>query len=461
MSVTTTHPEYDAHLSLWTMIDQAIAGEQAVKADPTNLPKSSGMIEAERQDDKNEYLYRAYVARAQYESWVGDSLRSMMGLVARLTPVIQLPHGMEMIEASATNDGYSLQQLFMRVCRQTIGYGRSPLLANIDDAGKPYIDLYRPESAINWKTDNVGGREDLVLTVLRESRPASDADEFSHDMDTVYRVFRLREGVCTSVVLDEKDNVVEDERVLGRVDSLGNVLSGVGYIPIVFSGSTDNTPAIDEIPMLTMARAALKSYQLSADYFASLHQTSHPQPWVSGLESDKELTVTGPSAAWDLGESGKCGYLEFTGAGIDAVRQAMADQKNAALEAGAKVMDVQGTESGEARKARQNDQHATLHSIVMTAADGIEQALKYCAEWLGLNPEEVKFTVKPDFTTGQVDSSILQQLQAAVVAGGVSWQSYWKYLTTGKLPDWPYDDEKEALANEGPALGNLNGPGRA
>ncbi|WP_122780029.1 DUF4055 domain-containing protein, partial [Pseudomonas viridiflava] len=92
--------------------------------------------------------------------------------------------------------------------------------------------------------------------------------------------------------------------------------------------------------------------------------TSHPQPWVSGLDDKVELSVTGPSAAWDLGPTGKADYLEFKGTGIEANRKAMDDQKNAALEAGAKVMDVDGTESGEARKTRQNDQHATLHSIV-------------------------------------------------------------------------------------------------
>lgn len=40
-----------------------------------------------------------------------------------------------------------------------------------------------------------------------------------------------------------------------------------GVIP---TGTTDNPPPLDEVPLLTMARAAIKSYQLSADYFTSL-----------------------------------------------------------------------------------------------------------------------------------------------------------------------------------------------
>src|SRR5690606_17768057 len=123
------------------------------------------------------------------------------------------------------------------------------------------------------------------------------------------------------------------------------------------------------------------------------------------------------SAAWDLGPNGSCGYLEFQGAGIEAVRQAMDDQKNAALEAGAKVMDIGGTESGEARKARQNDQHATLHSMVITAAEGIEQGLRYLADWLGFDEKQVSFTVKPDFTSAGVDAQLAAQLLTAAQAG--------------------------------------------
>lgn len=240
---------------------------------------------------------------------------------------------------------------------------------------------------------------------------------------------------------------------MGVVDGNANLVRGLGYIPVIYCGSTDNSPDVDEVPLLTMARAALKSYQLSADYFTALHQTSHPQPWVSGLDESVELSVTGPSAAWDLGPSGSCGYLEFQGAGIQAVRTAMEDQKNAALEAGAKVMDVSGTESGEARKTRQNDQHATLHSIVITAAAGIEQALRYAAEWTGYNPDEVAFKVKPEFVMPVVDAQVLAELQKSVMAGTISAETYWQYLTTGKLPEHPYDEEAELIGDDRGAAG--------
>jgi len=451
MPVTTQHPDYVAHLPEWEMMAQALEGELAVKADTSNLPKPAGMAAAEEAgegDDKGR-LYRNYTDRAQYEHWVKDGVRAMTGLVSRQIPEIKLPAAIAEMEANATSDGYSLRQLFMRAVVEVLAMGRQALLVDVDDDGRPFMARYNAMSAINWKSTNQGGREDLSLVVLAERRAKPDADEFSHDTDAVYRVLDLDEGKYRVRVLKEDGSEVKPTVTPGHTNTAGETVKAIPYLPIVFCGSTDNGSAIDEVPLLTMAKAALKSYQISADYFTALHQTSHPQPWVSGLDEDADLAVTGPSAAWDLGPNGTCGYLEFQGAGIDANRQAMNDQKNAALEAGARVMDVGGTESGEARKTRQNDQHATLHSVVITVAEAIEQALRYAAEWKGANPAEVIFRVKPDFNPVVVDPQVLQQLQAAVIAGGVSWNTYWLYLTSGKMPEHDYNEEALHVENPG------------
>ncbi|KPY33163.1 DUF4055 domain-containing protein [Pseudomonas syringae] len=453
MPVQSTNPEYDAHIDEWRMMDDALEGEDAIKRRELNLPKPSGMVQAEKLDAAgNRYLYDNYRDRAQYDHWVRDSLRSMMGLVSRLIPEIALPAGLKSIEENATADGFSLRQLFMRMVRQTISHGRVPMVVNVDDAGNPYFSTYTARNAINWDTADQGGRQDLVLSVFREFRKKG-GDRYSHECETVYREFFMQEGVCFTSVRNQGGEIVEDERALGTVGSGNRLVRGLPYLPVIYCGSTDSSPGVDEIPLLTMARAALKSYQLSADYFAALHQTSHPQPWVAGLDEAVELSVTGPSAAWDLGLNGKCGYLEFQGAGVEAVRKAMADQKGAALEAGAKVMDVSGTESGEARKTRQNDQHATLHSIVMTVAEAIEQGLRYAAEWKGYRPEEVTFTVKPEFITPVVDAQVLSELQKSVMAGTISAVTYWQYLTTGKLPERAYEDEAGLISDERESLG--------
>lgn len=453
MPVQSTNPDYDAHIAEWEMMDDALEGECAVKRNERNLPKPSGMVEAEKLDATgNKYLYQNYTDRAQYEHWVRDSLRSMMGLVSRLIPEIKLPAGLKGLEDNATSDGFGLKQLFFRMVRQAISHGRVPLVVNIDERGEPYFSTYSARNAINWKVGSMGGRQDLILAVFIEFRDSKE-DEFDHECKMVYRVFKMIDGVCHSEVIGEDGAVLEGLRALGTTGNDNRLVKGLPYLPVIYCGSTDNSPEVDEVPLLTMARAALKSYQLSADYFTALHQTSHPQPWVAGMDESVELSVTGPSAAWDLGPSGSCGYLEFQGAGVEAVRTAMEDQKNAALEAGAKVMDVGSAESGEARKTRQNDQHATLHSIVITVAEALEQGLRYAAEWKGYDPKQVVFKVNPEFVIPAIDAQVLGELQKAVMAGTVSADTYWMYLTTGKLPERPYDEEADLISDERESAG--------
>ncbi|MCY4126130.1 MAG: hypothetical protein OXF59_13190, partial [Pseudomonas sp.] len=163
MPVQSTNPEYDAHIEEWRMMDDALEGECAIKGSPRNLPKPSGMVEAEKLDGQgNAYLYQNYTARAQYEHWVRDSLRSMMGLVSRLIPEVKLPSGLKGVEENATADGFGLTQLFLRIVRQTISHGRVPLVVNVDDQGQPYFATYAARNGINWDTADQGGRQDLV-----------------------------------------------------------------------------------------------------------------------------------------------------------------------------------------------------------------------------------------------------------------------------------------------------------
>lgn len=446
MPASTKHPDFNTAQELWQVIDDAMGGDIAIKrAGETYLPKSNGMKQAELADPKNTYLYDAFKTRADYPHWVKDSLRSMGGLAAKLKPEINIPNDrLKSLINNATSDGFGLEDLFLRIIGQLLQRGRYVLLVDVDSEGNPFIATYTAHNAINWNYANYLGRQDLSLVTLSELVSAAE-DEFSHETKVQYRVLDLDNGVYRVRLFDDKD--AQDGEDLYPT----NGKQGLDYIPAVFCGSTKNSPDIDEIPMLTMAKAAIKYYQISAEYYQELHHTSHPQPWVSGVTDDKPLRVTGAMAAWVLPQDAQCGYLEITGIGIEAKRTAMLDQKNSALEAGAKTMDTGTQESGDARNARQRDQQSSLYGIVINAAAAVDQCLKYAAEWLGYNPDEYSFAVKPDFAEAGYDVQLAQQIFNAAVAGNLSMATYWDYIRTGKLPDHGYDIELARIENPNPA----------
>ena len=91
--------------------------------------------------------------------------------------------------------------------------------------------------------------------------------------------------------------------------------------------------------------------------------------------------------------------------------------------------------------------------MVITGASAIAQALRYAAEWTGYNPDDVVFTVKPEFVIPEVNAQVLAELQKSVMAGTISAETYWQYLTTGKLPERAYDEEAGLISDERESTG--------
>ncbi|UTD55948.1 DUF4055 domain-containing protein [Halomonas sp. MS1] len=460
MAVTSQNEQYTAMLEEWQEMEDALVGPRAISAGGIiYLSKTSGMIEAESlaatdnsplTPAQAKQLYDAYKRRAEYPLWVKDSLRTMVGLVSRQEPEIQLPNQMSDLLNEATSDGFSLKQLYLRIVAALLTKGRKPLLAEFDDNGKPYIATYTAETAPNWLTSDAGGRQDLTLVVFTEQKLKAGADEFAPEYETVYRVLDLQEGLRYRVrIMNEAGVEIEDTEYPGLIG--GTQSTPLKFIPAVFAGSTDNNADVDEIPLQTMAKAALKYYQLSADYYTAMHYTAHPQPWIA-MNGDGDMRVTGPMAAWMLPENGKCGYLEFTGAGIEKLRQAMQDQQNAAAESGAKTIDIGGMESGEARKARQNDQYSALYSVCVNGAEALEQMLRYIAYWKGMKESEVAeqviFKVEPKFSKEEVDAAMLQVVYNIVMADRAPNEVLFESMRKAGLTDMS-DDELVSLMTTG------------
>lgn len=456
--ISTQHPEYIAHLPVWELMRDALKGEREIKLRGVKYLPIPPVLRDNltTETERTLVLYDAYKARGQFPEWAVETRRAMVGLASKLKPEIALPPRLEHMRDNATADGFTLNQLFLRALREVLVYGRVCLVVDVDHAGLPFIAVYNTFSAVNWQSSVVDGRHRLSLVVLREMRPTPNRDKYSHETVETYRELSLNESNHYEVVCYDKAGQEIDRPTAHRADG-----SELDEMPVVFCGSTDNSPAVDEVPLQSVVQHALKFYQVSADYYASLYYTSHPQPYTTdggagvtdpdgNNTGEVDFTVSGPSVVWSLPYGATCGYLEFTGSGIEANYKDMQTQRSAAAEAGSRVMDVGGQESGDARKARQNDQRATLSTAVTTVAESIEQVLRIAARWLGVDDKEVRFSVVPDFSDVEVDPQMLAQLFTLERGGILAKDAVHHFLQTGKLPERTYEDELTHMDNTQP-----------
>ena len=463
MPVSTKHKQYEDAQPQWEKVRDALKGESHIKSlGDKYLPKTSGMRVIEESKTVSattaKQLYDAYKMRADYPEWPRETRRTAIGLVSKLNPVItDLPKSLEYLQTNATCDGFGLDQLWLRNADELYSVGRAVLVVDVDSSGKPYFATYSAESFINWSTEVVDGRRDLVLAVFEENviDPNSD-DRFSHDTVKQYRVYELIGGKCRVAVYDADEKLVPETEVW--LKGRGGV--PLTYIPVVVGGALVNSININESPLLGVAQAAAKAYMTSADYHQELHLTAHAQPVVTGMstiykdgkEIKPEINYIGPQAVITLPVGGDFKFAEITGNGIEAKRQAILDKKNAAAEIGAKTIDIGGVESGDARNARQSDQQASLQSVVTNSALMIQQGARYAADIAGV-PEatanKILFTVDAEFNQTIADPQLLTALNNAVNAETLPLEAMHSYAVKTKMidPETTIDDYRGMIEN--------------
>ncbi len=467
MDISPKHADLNELAPFYIFIDDVLKGEEYIKSTKTRyLPKTAGMKTLTAQiasqsvnatSDDVDTLYKDLVERAQFPSWVEEAQVIMVGLIARVTPVEAIPTKLQYLQENATNDGYSLKELFQRVCYHLLRYGKVTLVADVDDDGKGYIALYDAYAEYNWAYGNTSGRKDLTMVAFSEKKAKNPDNPFDTEKIDVRRAYMMQSGLATVFVSEgEEKEAIKVSPILGMPNRPLN------YLPVVRLSAINNISEHSNPPLLPLCRAAVKSYQLSADLFSALHRSCHPQLYVTGVASsplsnsgnpnstskdlrNKQLNYTGAGTVWTLPQNSVVNYAEPQGTGMAKVSDEMSKQKASALEAGAKVMDI-GVESGDAREARQNDQYATLYSIVQNAAKGIEQILRYIFDMTSANENKeeetkIRFETPVDFGRHTVDGTLAAHLLTAAERGAISFDTYWTYLTTGKLPERTLTEE--------------------
>lgn len=105
--ITYIRDEVKAQLPLWQMVNDAAAGEYAVRdAGDLYLPRPNPTDKS----PENRSRYEAYLQRAVYYNATGRTLSGLTGIAFRRWPEIVLPAGLDYLKADADGAGTTLIQ---------------------------------------------------------------------------------------------------------------------------------------------------------------------------------------------------------------------------------------------------------------------------------------------------------------------------------------------------------------
>lgn len=449
MPVDTTHIEYDEAFESWKTVRDCVAGERVIK-EATNryLPKLG---------DQEKKSYEAYLARAIFFNATKKAHRAWRGMVFRKEVKVKIPSTLKIYEQDADLLSNGIAEYIEGIGEEIMSVGRAGTLIDWnEEENRSFFDEFTAERVINWKPGRLNGRIRLVSLTLHETvqdhidfenAPESEDEFVSPEIDQ-WRIYRLEQAgfdqgrpiyqVVVSVYRKDKDGnfVLIDLRIPTR--------RGIGLpdIPFVFHNARNERPGVGEVPLEDIANLNLAHYRTTADLENGRHIAGIPTPWAVGFTDQNTTSLTmGANEVWVSNKQfAKAGFLEFTGAGLASLEKSLEEKEKQMAFLGVRAIAPENgdAEAFETVKMRGTSETANLTTMAKSVQRGITDALKWAAWWHGseTHPSEVtscEVEINTDFLAALIDPAMLTSLTNALMAGSISFPTYFNRLKDGEV----------------------------
>lgn len=463
MSVDTKHAGYTERTADWQTCRDVLAGGKAVRAaGETYLPKLSGQSASE---------YKAYQVRA---GWFGATARThdgLTGMIFRKPAVMETPGAMDDMLTDVSMDATPFNAFAELFVGEIMAVGRVGALvefpvvteqpgslAQASQLGlRPYAKIYRTESIINWKTSRIANAEQLSLVVLHETVETPGKDEFEIVPIDQWRVLDLFNGAYRVRLYRRGEKAAIEQ--IGADDFPLRAGKNLTEIPFVMCGPDGISNLVAKPPMLDLADANLEHYRLSADYRHGLHFTGLPTAVVTGVTEDPQSPLDlriGSATAWVFDNAdAKAFFLEFTGQGLTALKDAIEDHKHVMALLGARIIagEKKAAEAADTANIHRAGESSVLASIAIGASQALTKVLTIMADWAQITGT-VKVELNTDFVPATMDAQTLAALVAAWMQGAISWETLFWNLKQGEVVQDSITPEDEQ-ARIGTPQGNI------
>jgi Domain of unknown function (DUF4055) len=457
------HPTYLYYAYEWQKMRDCFAGQRAIKErGATYLPPTAGMaLDGLGQDQTGWHNYRAYLSRAKFTGFVASGVSTYSGLLEQKPSMFTLSPKLQNLMDKATKDGETLEQLLRRIHITQLKTGRIGLMFDVDTTDPlnpvPFIATYEAENIMNWDGGNeIQGVNRLKMVLLNETNYARDDEKFGWSLQYRYRGLFLGDGVEEPTEASTYNYSIYLEQTPGQTPSESGTPNVRGQaataIPFVIINTTHTLPEIELPPLNDLADASLTLYRTEADYRQNLFmQGQDTLVIIGGSTTNDDSIRTGSGARIDLPLGGDAKYVGVNSQGLPELRQAVQNDMAAANQMAGNAISAakSNAESGEAMGTRLAAQTATLNSIALTAAAGLQAVLRIGAQWFGDDPETVVVTPNLEFVDFTVPGQELQALAVSKDAGmPISYESLHGVLVDKGLTKKTWEEEQVALKGD-------------
>lgn len=369
----------------------------------------------------------------------------------------------EVIQGHAQNidlEGRNLHTFAADTMECALGYGLALILVDYPQrpegvrtladeraAGlRPYFVQIEPEQVLGWRAGRVNGEWTLQQFRFMERVEEPDGDFGTTEVEQV-RV--LEPGSWATYRKNQKGEWIPH----------ANGVTTLSRIPLAVAYGQREGFMCGRPPLLEMAYLNVAHWQSASDQQTVLHVARVPILAAIGVDETFNLVV-GAQSAVKMPVSADLKFVEHTGAAIEAGAKDLKDLEERMRQAGAELLVIDNKLTATQVSAENAVGMCALQRIGESVEDAIDQALQLMAEWIG-EPEGGHVTLFKDYAAASLSDASTQMIKDWVTVGLLSKESAFNELRRRSAisADLNWEEEKDKIDAEGPALGLMGGPG--
>jgi hypothetical protein len=343
--------------------------------------------------------------------------------------------------------GSGLDVYLQNLTRQCIRYGHVGVLVDfprgdegdespVTDFSRPYWVTYNPRDILGWRTDVVGGTQQLTQLRLREEVivPYGEyGEELVQQVRVLtpggYQLFRWQPSRSRDWEL-----IAEGQTTLDRIPFALAYANRLGQL--------ESSPPLEEVAWLN-----LQAYRCESDQGNLLHVAATPRYNLFGVPAEMEEIEAGPHSATAFPSDARAEFAEPQGASYDARFKQLdrIQQQIAELGLAAVLGQNMTNQAAEAKAIDRSQGDAALQAVAIGLQDLVDQCLVFHAEYLGL-PDGGSSAVNRDFVSQRLDSGEVAQLIQLRVNNEITQETLLTRLSEGEWMGSDFDVQAEVEA---------------
>ncbi len=306
---------------------------------------------------------------------------------------------------------------------------------------RPFWRHIAKENIISWRTEIVNGKLVLTQLVLNEPTVLADGEYGEREVER-YRVLRLTEkGVMWDLFESPKEKAIPK-----RIE--GGEMKGVTEIPFVPVYANETGFLQSKPPLIDLAWLVIAHYQTNSDMLQAAHIANTPIPVFTGVEVDDKVVLGINTVVTINSSEGNFHWAETTGGAINTTKAILADMRTEMSVLGLGILERRPmtAETATAKRIDRSEKDSQLSAAARSLEDGIERALGFHAQFMGvaeengdggsvqLNRDYQELTLTPDQI--RVYSDVVKEKQ-------LSPETLWSVLLEGNALPSNFDVTQE------------------